>query len=149
MFCLWSTGSDWFGRFGKIIILVNGWMSLKNCMFNLFCMIMNISVAIFCTVLLHELSCFLQLNKVVSGPRHPGVIGDRGSGSFSRESEYSLSCQLHYICMLYAIKSIFCRILLLKYLYCIVRNVCLFWIRWSLNDFVPTLLSCKTTNSCT
>ncbi|KAG8387114.1 hypothetical protein BUALT_Bualt03G0219600 [Buddleja alternifolia] len=27
-----------------------------------------------------------KLNKVVSGPRHPGVIGDRGSGSFSRES---------------------------------------------------------------
>ncbi|KAK6142401.1 hypothetical protein DH2020_022749 [Rehmannia glutinosa] len=27
-----------------------------------------------------------ELNKVVSGPRHPGVIGDRGSGSFSRES---------------------------------------------------------------
>lgn len=29
---------------------------------------------------------FEKLNKVVSGPRHPGVIGDRGSGSFSRES---------------------------------------------------------------
>ncbi|KAL0289327.1 UNVERIFIED_CONTAM: protein PAT11 [Sesamum angustifolium] len=29
---------------------------------------------------------FAKLNKVVSGPRHPGVIGDRGSGSFSRES---------------------------------------------------------------
>ncbi|KAL8506875.1 hypothetical protein ACS0TY_017681 [Phlomoides rotata] len=28
---------------------------------------------------------FAKLNKVVSGPRHPGVIGDR-SGSFSRES---------------------------------------------------------------
>ncbi|KAL6538205.1 hypothetical protein OROGR_012193 [Orobanche gracilis] len=29
---------------------------------------------------------FAKLNKVVSGPRHPGIIGDRGSGSFSRES---------------------------------------------------------------
>ncbi|KAK6157911.1 hypothetical protein DH2020_012159 [Rehmannia glutinosa] len=29
---------------------------------------------------------FSMINKVVSGPRHPGVIGDRGSGSFSRES---------------------------------------------------------------
>ncbi|KAL0444411.1 UNVERIFIED_CONTAM: protein PAT11 [Sesamum latifolium] len=29
---------------------------------------------------------FAKLNRVVSGPRHPGVIGDRGSGSFSRES---------------------------------------------------------------
>ncbi|KAL0298066.1 UNVERIFIED_CONTAM: protein PAT11, partial [Sesamum angustifolium] len=28
---------------------------------------------------------FAKLNRVVSGPRHPGVIGDRGSGSFSRE----------------------------------------------------------------
>ncbi|KAL3628217.1 hypothetical protein CASFOL_027263 [Castilleja foliolosa] len=27
---------------------------------------------------------FAKLNKVVSGPRHPGVICDRGSGSFSR-----------------------------------------------------------------
>uniref|UniRef100_A0A7N0UBL4 Topoisomerase II-associated protein PAT1 n=1 Tax=Kalanchoe fedtschenkoi TaxID=63787 RepID=A0A7N0UBL4_KALFE len=31
-------------------------------------------------------STFFKLNKVVSGPRNPGVIGDRGSGSFSRES---------------------------------------------------------------
>ncbi|XP_052181153.1 protein PAT1 homolog 1-like [Diospyros lotus] len=29
---------------------------------------------------------FSKLNKVVTGPRHPGVIGDRGSGSISRES---------------------------------------------------------------
>ncbi|KAJ4887111.1 Topoisomerase II-associated protein PAT1 [Raphanus sativus] len=29
---------------------------------------------------------FAKLNRVVSGPKHPGVIGDRGSGSFSRES---------------------------------------------------------------
>ncbi|KAL3510096.1 hypothetical protein ACH5RR_029497 [Cinchona calisaya] len=29
---------------------------------------------------------FAKLNRVVIGPRHPGVIGDRGSGSFSRES---------------------------------------------------------------
>ncbi|XP_051151973.1 protein PAT1 homolog 2-like [Andrographis paniculata] len=29
---------------------------------------------------------FAKLNRVVSGPRHPGIIGDRGSGSFSRES---------------------------------------------------------------
>ncbi|GER48250.1 protein PAT1-1-like protein, partial [Striga asiatica] len=29
---------------------------------------------------------FSKLNKVVSGPRHPGIIGDRGSGSFSRGS---------------------------------------------------------------
>ncbi|WOG91835.1 hypothetical protein DCAR_0311090 [Daucus carota subsp. sativus] len=29
---------------------------------------------------------FSKINKVVTGPRHPGVIGDRGSGSFSRES---------------------------------------------------------------
>ncbi|KAL6553582.1 hypothetical protein OROGR_007424 [Orobanche gracilis] len=29
---------------------------------------------------------FAKLNKVVSGPRHPGIIGDRGSGSFSRQS---------------------------------------------------------------
>lgn len=28
----------------------------------------------------------VQLNRVVTGPRNPGVIGDR-SGSFSRESE--------------------------------------------------------------
>ncbi|CAM8958884.1 unnamed protein product [Rhodiola kirilowii] len=31
-------------------------------------------------------STFFKLNKVVTGPRNPGVIGDRGSGSFSRES---------------------------------------------------------------
>lgn len=30
---------------------------------------------------------FLQLNRNVAGPRHPGIIGDRGSGSFSRESK--------------------------------------------------------------
>ncbi|KAF5771625.1 hypothetical protein HanRHA438_Chr13g0578861 [Helianthus annuus] len=29
---------------------------------------------------------FSKLNRSVSGPRHPGVIGDRGSGSISRES---------------------------------------------------------------
>lgn len=29
---------------------------------------------------------FAKLNRVVAGPRNPGVIGDRGSGSFSRES---------------------------------------------------------------
>ncbi|CAN4096662.1 unnamed protein product [Withania somnifera] len=29
---------------------------------------------------------FSKLNRNVSGPRHPGVIGDRGSGSFSREN---------------------------------------------------------------
>ncbi|CAO2839576.1 unnamed protein product [Amaranthus hypochondriacus] len=29
---------------------------------------------------------FSKLNRVVSGPRNPGVIGDRGSGSLSRES---------------------------------------------------------------
>lgn len=29
---------------------------------------------------------FSKLNRTVSGPRHPGVIGDRGSGSISRES---------------------------------------------------------------
>ncbi|XP_021730786.1 uncharacterized protein LOC110697711 [Chenopodium quinoa] len=29
---------------------------------------------------------FLKLNRVVTGPRNPGVIGDRGSGSLSRES---------------------------------------------------------------
>ncbi|XP_057463293.1 protein PAT1 homolog 1-like [Actinidia eriantha] len=29
---------------------------------------------------------FSKLNKDVTGPRHPGVIGDRGSGSISRES---------------------------------------------------------------
>ncbi|CAN4096249.1 unnamed protein product [Withania somnifera] len=29
---------------------------------------------------------FSKLNRNVSGPRHPGIIGDRGSGSFSRES---------------------------------------------------------------
>ncbi|CAH8316966.1 unnamed protein product [Eruca vesicaria subsp. sativa] len=29
---------------------------------------------------------FAKLNRVVSGPKHLGVIGDRGSGSFSRES---------------------------------------------------------------
>ncbi|CAI9090196.1 OLC1v1024921C2 [Oldenlandia corymbosa var. corymbosa] len=29
---------------------------------------------------------FAKLNRAVTGPRHPGVIGDRGSGSFSRES---------------------------------------------------------------
>jgi hypothetical protein len=39
-----------------------------------------------------------QLNRVVTGPMNPGVIGDRGSGSFSRESEFhcyflfTLSC---------------------------------------------------------
>ncbi|CAN0910239.1 Protein PAT1 homolog 1 [Linum grandiflorum] len=31
-------------------------------------------------------STFAKLNRVVSGPKNPGVIGDRGSGSFSRES---------------------------------------------------------------
>ena len=30
-----------------------------------------------------------QLNRVVTGPRNPGVISDRGSGSFSRESEFN------------------------------------------------------------
>ncbi|KFK39518.1 hypothetical protein AALP_AA3G254500 [Arabis alpina] len=29
---------------------------------------------------------FAKINRVVTGPKHPGVIGDRGSGSFSRES---------------------------------------------------------------
>ncbi|KAG2325118.1 hypothetical protein Bca4012_039607 [Brassica carinata] len=29
---------------------------------------------------------FAKLNRDVTGPKHPGVIGDRGSGSFSRES---------------------------------------------------------------
>ncbi|KAG6722978.1 hypothetical protein I3842_03G188200 [Carya illinoinensis] len=29
---------------------------------------------------------FAKLNRAVTGPRYPGVIGDRGSGSFSRES---------------------------------------------------------------
>ncbi|XP_071685583.1 protein PAT1 homolog 1-like [Rutidosis leptorrhynchoides] len=29
---------------------------------------------------------FSKINRTVSGPRHPGVIGDRGSGSISRES---------------------------------------------------------------
>ncbi|XP_074379922.1 protein PAT1 homolog 2-like [Apium graveolens] len=29
---------------------------------------------------------FSKINRVVTGPRHPGVIGDRGSSSFSRES---------------------------------------------------------------
>uniref|UniRef100_A0A1J3DIU8 Protein PAT1-like protein 1 n=1 Tax=Noccaea caerulescens TaxID=107243 RepID=A0A1J3DIU8_NOCCA len=29
---------------------------------------------------------FAKLNRNVTGPKHPGVIGDRGSGSFSRES---------------------------------------------------------------
>ncbi|CAH2079107.1 unnamed protein product, partial [Thlaspi arvense] len=29
---------------------------------------------------------FAKLNRVVTGPKHPGVIGERGSGSFSRES---------------------------------------------------------------
>ncbi|KAL2900674.1 Protein PAT1-like protein 2 [Bienertia sinuspersici] len=29
---------------------------------------------------------YQQLNRVVTGPRNPGVIGDRGSGSLSRES---------------------------------------------------------------
>ncbi|GAB2275191.1 hypothetical protein Dimus_009953 [Dionaea muscipula] len=29
---------------------------------------------------------FSKLNRVVAGPRNPGIIGDRGSGSFSRES---------------------------------------------------------------
>ncbi|KAF5725562.1 hypothetical protein HS088_TW23G00286 [Tripterygium wilfordii] len=29
---------------------------------------------------------FAKINRVVTGPRNPGVIGDRGSGSFSRES---------------------------------------------------------------
>ncbi|KAL3618834.1 hypothetical protein CASFOL_037357 [Castilleja foliolosa] len=33
---------------------------------------------------------FAKINKVVSGPRHPGVIGDRGSGSFSRENAHQL-----------------------------------------------------------
>ncbi|KAG9132215.1 hypothetical protein Leryth_017065 [Lithospermum erythrorhizon] len=32
---------------------------------------------------------FEKLNRVVTGPKHHGVIGDRGSGSFSRESSYS------------------------------------------------------------
>ncbi|KAG7988453.1 hypothetical protein I3843_03G189300 [Carya illinoinensis] len=30
---------------------------------------------------------FAKLNRAITGPRYPGVIGDRGSGSFSRESE--------------------------------------------------------------
>lgn len=41
---------------------------------------------------------FFQLTKVVSGPRHPGIIGDRGSGSesFSRRvSTYGLSTEIH------------------------------------------------------
>ncbi|KAJ0255230.1 Protein PAT1 2 [Hirschfeldia incana] len=29
---------------------------------------------------------FAKLNRDVTGPKHPGVIGDRGSGSFSREN---------------------------------------------------------------
>lgn len=47
--------------------------------------------------LMFEMSIVLQLNRVVTGPKNPGVIGDRGSGSFSRGSEYtkfilSISC---------------------------------------------------------
>ena len=41
----------------------------------------------------------VQLNKVVSGPRHPGVIGDRGSGSFSRESEFLFCVYLQSYCL--------------------------------------------------
>jgi hypothetical protein len=33
---------------------------------------------------------FAKLNRNVTGPKHLGVIGDRGSGSFSRESEFCL-----------------------------------------------------------
>ncbi|CAH9080614.1 unnamed protein product [Cuscuta epithymum] len=36
---------------------------------------------------------FLKLNRVVAGPRHPGVIGDRGSGSFSRESSSTTTAE--------------------------------------------------------
>lgn len=37
-------------------------------------------------------TAFSKLNKVVPGPRHPGIIGDRGSGSesFSRESSSAM-----------------------------------------------------------
>jgi len=35
-------------------------------------------------------SYLVQLNRNVTGPKHLGVIGDRGSGSFSRESEFCL-----------------------------------------------------------
>lgn len=44
--------------------------------------------AFFIAFIAYTVILFLQLNKVVSGPRHPGVIGDRGSGSFSGESEF-------------------------------------------------------------
>lgn len=44
---------------------------------------------------------FSKLNKVVSGPRHPGVIGDRGSGSISRESssaaEWAQEAELEWL----------------------------------------------------
>ncbi|KAJ0232748.1 Protein PAT1 2 [Hirschfeldia incana] len=36
---------------------------------------------------------FAKLNRVVSGPKHLGVIGDRGSGSFSRESSSAIWTQ--------------------------------------------------------
>ncbi|KAK9733448.1 hypothetical protein RND81_04G068200 [Saponaria officinalis] len=34
-------------------------------------------------------TAFLQLNRALSGPRNPGVIGDRGSGSLLRESSFA------------------------------------------------------------
>ncbi|VFQ92690.1 unnamed protein product [Cuscuta campestris] len=42
---------------------------------------------------------FSKLNRIVTGPKHPGVIGDRGSGSFSRESssvaEWAKDAEFH------------------------------------------------------
>jgi hypothetical protein len=40
---------------------------------------------------------FAKLNRVVTGPKHPGVIGDRGSGSFSRESELNSYLGYYFI----------------------------------------------------
>ncbi|GMH10922.1 hypothetical protein Nepgr_012763 [Nepenthes gracilis] len=35
---------------------------------------------------------FSKLNRVITGPQNPGVIGERGSGSFSRESSSAAEC---------------------------------------------------------
>lgn len=59
--------------------------------------------------LINSLICFIcfsvtQLNKVVTGPRHPGVIGDRGSGSFSRESKYLSSSDIMLLWFLSSVR---------------------------------------------
>ena len=52
----------------------------------LLCICLQLLFSLSINYLTTKLFC-QQLNRAVSGPKNPGVIGDRGSGSLSRESK--------------------------------------------------------------